>query len=375
LSIFAARQDIKNMKVLHLFYSGLGGHGNVFFSMVDADEDKTYQYEALFFGIEEVRPQYVQKAGERSIKWNFVKKKPGLDLGSYKAVARIIKTSAPEILFLHGGCYIFPAWFGALISPKKTKIIVRETVPNHLKTKLDWIGLAFSLVAAKKTAFLSVEYRDAIKKKLPLLFSDKRTTVIPNGIDLNVFKPAAKPVPGIVKIGMQSRLSGTKDHATLIKAFAILTKQVSYNIELIIAGDGECREQLEQLAKDIQVADKVKFTGMLEETALPGFINSLDIYVHATLGETMSTAIMQVMACKIPVIASDVLGVNNMIRHEINGLLVPARNEAALASSILLYLNNESIRSGYAENAYNFAVENYSNKTMFKKYQTVFNSN
>ena len=362
------------MKILHIAYSGLGGHGSVFFSMTDADHKNINQYEALFYGVEEIRETYIKKSEDRSIVWYFVKKKPGADIASYRAIVRIVKKSKPDILFLHGGCYIFPAWFAALFSSAPIKIVVRETVPNHLKTKLDWVGLAFSLIVAKKTVFLSTEYRDAIKKKFPFIFSDKRTTVIPNGIDLNIFKPAHKTEPGCIRIGMQSRLSVTKDHSTLIKAFKLLVNELpsTKNIRLCIAGDGDCRQELEKLARDLLISDKVVFTGMLEETALPGFINSLDIYVHATLGETMSTAIMQVMACRLPVIASDVLGVNNMIKHEENGLLVAPGNAEQLATALRFLLNNPAIQTSYADTAYKFAINNYSNTRMLASYQSVF---
>jgi L-malate glycosyltransferase len=362
------------MKALHILYSGLGGHGNVFVSMVEADVDHQYQYEALFFGIEEIRPEYVKMAEEKGIPWHFVKKKPGLDLASYSKIAKIIKQSAPEILFLHGGCYFFPAWYAALVAPHKIKIVVRETVPNNLKTIVDWAGLAFALVFAKKTVFLNVEYRDIIKKQMRLLFSDKKTTVIGNGINLNLFKPGHKRTVDCIRLGMQGRLSTTKDHATLIKAFHIIVKQWEgkQNFELIIAGGGTEREELEKLAAELLIQDKIKFLGMLKEAALPTFINSLDIYIHATLGEMMSTAIMQVMACEMPIIASDVFGVNNMIKNGENGLLVPLGNEHKLAEAIQYYLDNPAIRDTHAKKAFEIAVNNYSSKLMFKRYQAVF---
>lgn len=362
------------MKILHILYSGLGGHGSVFFSMVDADSENINKYEALFFGVEKIRQTYINKAESRAIIWYYVKKKPGIDLVSYWAIARIIKKAKPDILFLHGGCYIFPALLTKLLTFIRIKIVVRETVPNHLKTNIDWGGLIFSLLFANKTIFLSTEYRDTIKNKFSFFFSDKRTKVISNGIDLNVFKPDHKKQPGCIKIGMQSRLTVTKDHTTLIKAFELLLKELPQEevIQLWIAGEGECRLELEKLANDLEIKNKIIFTGLLDETELPGFINSLDIYVHATLGETMSTAIMQVMACMVPVIASDVLGVNNMIINNENGLLVSPGNEKQLAEAIIFFLNNPAIKMQYAKTAYNFAISNYSNIQMLNSYQSLF---
>jgi glycosyltransferase involved in cell wall biosynthesis len=367
---------IIKVKILHIAFSGLGGHGSVFFSMVDADVEKQHQYEVLFFGIEEARAEYKHKALLRNVPWSFVKKKPGFDFKAYSQVENIIRQSMPDIIFLHSSSYIFPAKKAALSIKKKIKIVVRETQPNHLKTKLEWLGLGVSLLVATKVVFLSTEYRDYIKKKLALFFSDKRTAVIPNGVDLELYKPAQKTEQPFITIGMQSRLSETKDHTTLISALVLLPKSlpVEKQVRLRIAGEGVCRTALEKQVQDLNVCHMVEFTGMLEEKDLPAFINSLDIYVHATLGETMSTAIMQVMACGLPIIASDVLGVDNMITHEKTGLLVPAKNAEQLATAILELINNPAKAKGLAEMALAFARANYSNKLMFERYDKIFNS-
>jgi glycosyltransferase involved in cell wall biosynthesis len=357
------------MRILHILYSGLGGHGNVFFSLAAADEKNEFEYEALFYGVEAVRPGYIKMAEERQIPWHFVRKKAGVDLRSYRQIIQIVRRSAPDIVFLHSSAYILPAKVAALLSGK-VKIIIRETQANHLKTKLEWFGFAFSLVTAKRIVLLTNEYRQEIKKRFPLLYSGKKIKVIPNGIDLNIFRPAHK-APGVINIGMQSRLSGTKDHPTLLSAFKLLLEKRA-GLKLLIAGDGECRQQLEGLSKELGIKDHVMFMGMLEEQDLPGFINSLDIYVHATLGETMSTAIMQVMACKLPVVASDVLGVKNMIKDGINGLLVPAQDAYKLSEAILYLLENPDVAGKYADAGHEFAANNYSNKLMFERYKAVF---
>ena len=70
------------MKVLHILYSGLGGHGNVFFSLVDADEAHEFTYVGVFYGIEEMRDSYKQRAESIDLPWYFVKKKVGVDMAS-----------------------------------------------------------------------------------------------------------------------------------------------------------------------------------------------------------------------------------------------------------------------------------------------------
>lgn len=55
------------MKILHVLYSGLGGHGNVFFSMVDADRNGEFSFEALFNGVEEVKAEYIERCTSKNI--------------------------------------------------------------------------------------------------------------------------------------------------------------------------------------------------------------------------------------------------------------------------------------------------------------------
>jgi L-malate glycosyltransferase len=362
------------MKILHIAFSGLGGHGSVFFSMVDADKEKQHEFEIIFFGNEKVNEDYIHSAAKRNILWHFVKKEHGVNFSYFGQIKKIVRYSMPDIIFLHSSSYIFPGKYATFFTGKKIKIIVRETQANHLKTKQNWFGLCASLIAANKVVFLSTEYRDVVKQRLSFFYSDKRTVVIPNGVNLDVYKPAEKQYHSCVCIGMQSRLSDNKDHSTLIDAFAKLLKSglVNSPMELYIAGDGICRQALQEQVQRLSIDHAVKFTGMLNETALPQFINSLHIYVHATLGETMSTAIMQVMACGLPIIASDVPGVNNMVKHNENGLLVPVKNVTALSTAILKLINDKQLCKLLAGNSFKFATENYSNTRMLQRYNEFF---
>jgi glycosyltransferase involved in cell wall biosynthesis len=169
-----------------------------------------------------------------------------------------------------------------------------------------------------------------------------------------------------------------KDHITLLKAFSILKKskkEASQQLMLKIAGDGELKTELITIAEHLGISGDVVFTGMLNEEQLTAFLGSLDIYVHASLGETMSTAIMQAMACGLPIIASDVNGINNMITDKIDGILVPAKNEQLLATALSILINDPLLRKSLAQNAFTNAVNNYSNQTMFQSYKrNIFNS-
>ena len=176
-------------------------------------------------------------------------------------------------------------------------------------------------------------------------------------------------------IGMQSRLVRIKDHITLLKAFALLKHEqpdLEFNLTLRIAGDGDFRKELEKFAAAIGLSKDVEFLGMIPEKELVEFLQGLDIYVHASLGETMSTAIMQAMACKLPIVASDVNGINNMLVNNSTGILVPPQNEILLAAAIKNVLLNENTRNVMAERALAYAQVNFSNQKMMESYKNIF---
>lgn len=362
------------MKVLHVLYSGLGGHGNVFFSMVDADTNGEFGFEALFNGIEDVKAEYIERCTAKNIPWHFIKKKPGLDIPYFARLYRQIKKARPEIIFLHGGAAALPARLAKITGTGIQKIIVRETQANHLKTRIDWVYLATAMLVADKMVYLSDAYRQQVKAKLKWLYSEKRSVVIPNGINLLTYGKTTKPHDATrIVIGMQSRLIAIKDHLTLLDAFAILLKnERPLTLQLQIAGDGAFKETLEAHAAALQITQHVIFTGMLEEKELVLFLQQLDIYVHASLGETMSTAIMQAMACGKPIIASDVPGIDNMIEHGVTGILIPPKNALAMANAMEQLINNPQQACKLADNAFTFAETNYSGKKMLDNYKAIF---
>ena len=364
------------MKVLQVLYSGLGGHGNVFFSMVDANDDNNIEFEALFNGIEDVKEEYIQRCIQKNITIHFVKKKPGIDIWYYIKLYRHIKKAAPQIIFLHGGAAALPAKLAKITSSSIKKIVVRETQANHLKTTIDWIYLATAMLVADKMVYLSNEYKQQVQKKLSWLYSKKNSVVIPNGINLATFtKTKVKQQPAIIMLGMQSRLIKIKDHLTLLDAFKTILQQSGIPLlHLNIAGDGDFKQTLVQRTKDLGIADKVTFTGMLEEKELVSFLHGVDIYIHASLGETMSTAIMQAMACGKPIIASDVPGINNMIANKVTGFLVPAKNATAMAEALVALINNPLLGNQLGANAFNFAEANYSNTKMLDNYKAIFSN-
>lgn len=362
------------MKVLHLLYSGLGGHGSVFFSLVKADSEHFFEYEAVFNGIEDIREEYIKRCVEKNIPFIFIKKQPGKHLSFYSRIFNAIRMAKPDILFLHGSMSVPAAIAAKVLQGKKSKIIVRQTQAFHLTTNSERMALKVSMLLADRVVFLSHDYRTAVAESLGSFYQPKKVAVIPNGMDLSFFKPILdKPKREKLVLGMQSRLVAIKDHITLFKAIGILiSRYPDMDLHLLIAGDGEYRFFLQEVVEKARLTKNISFMGLKNEDELPEFLHSLDIYIHASLGETMSTAIMQAMACGLPIIASDVDGINNMISHGQTGILVPVKNEFAMADAIYDLSVDEEMQKKLSEKARLYAVEHFSNGRMFESYKRIF---
>ncbi|MBB3696338.1 glycosyltransferase [Flammeovirga yaeyamensis] len=358
------KKNIKDLKIQHIFYSGLGGHGNVFFSLIKAQNSTLFKNEVLLYGIEKPRQEYIEKFKKNYINFKYVKKNKGIDFFFWFNIYKSLNKNN-DIFFLHGSYNIIPVFIFSLIYKKK--IIVRETQANHLKSTIEWILLFFSFLFSNKIIFLSLDYENELKKKFKFLFPKTKTNIIPNGIDLDLYyKIKSKNSNNILKIGMLSRIVPIKDHKTLIKSICKISNK---NIILSIAGEGESTEYLKKLVADLEM-NNVIFEGLINSEQIPAYLKSLDIYVHATLGETMSTSIMQAQASGLPIIATNVNGVNNVIIDNINGLLVEKYNIDSYVEKINLLINNENLRKKFANESLLYS-KRLSNEIMADLYNEI----
>ena len=360
-------------RIVHLLYSGLGGHGSVFFSLVKADKKKIFHTEAVFCGIEKVRSDYIEQCKQLNVPFQAIQKKRGFDPLVFLKLYKAFRKASPDVLFLHGATFILPALLYKRFH-RNLKIIVRDTQAHHLKSNREWYWLKLAARHSNNLVFLTKESLEGVVKKMNSLSLQNKSVVIPNGLDTELYSPVqARDLFEKIVIGMQSRLQSIKDHPTLLKAVALLIKKYpNTQIVLRIAGDGETRVALEELSKELQVDRQTEFCGMLSEKDLIVFMNTLDIYVHASFGETMSNSIMQAMACGLPVIASDVWGINNMIADKENGILFRSKDEMELYECLNTVILDKELRAKLAGNARSYAERTFSSGELFKKYCQLF---
>lgn len=174
--------------------------------------------------------------------------------------------------------------------------------------------------------------------------SDK-LRVIPNGVPVEVFanaRPAdlSKFGDGMIKAVFVGRFEPQKDHATLLRALVLAPR-----IHLFLLGDGPLRNQLQLLARELGILDRVTFAGFRDD--VPRILKACDIYVHATTSDGFGMAACEAMAAGLPVIVSDVPGLAQVVAGA--GVVTPVGDHAAMARELNVLAGSVETRAAMSE--------------------------
>ena len=192
--------------------------------------------------------------------------------------------------------------------------------------------------------------------------------VIPNGLDLSRFDGLTPARDGRTVI-VVANLRPEKGHRTLLRAAArVLARHPGARFRLV--GDGPERASLEALARDLGISQAVEFLGYRGDVA--GLLAQADVSVVPSTSEAFPNAAVEAMAAGIPVVASAVGGLLELIRHESNGLLVPAADEALLAQSIVTLLDDQRLRHRLGAAARADVVSRYSFARMVSSVDSLY---
>jgi glycosyltransferase involved in cell wall biosynthesis len=163
-----------------------------------------------------------------------------------------------------------------------------------------------------------------------------RIHVIHNGVDVSTITPPTARSRGWHVVHV-ARLNAVKDQTTLLHAARlVLDHEPGFRLDII--GDGERRDELEQLSTDLGLRDAVRFHG-LQEDVRP-FLAGVDAFVLSSVSEGIALTLLEAMAAALPVVATDVGGNREVVIPGETGFLVPARDPVALARALITLLGD-----------------------------------
>ena len=184
-------------------------------------------------------------------------------------------------------------------------------------------------------------------------------TVVPYGADLDRFAPGHRELRGQVVIGAASRLSPEKGVRYLVEAFAQLYGRFGERVRLRLAGDGPERRKLELIADRLGIANSVEFRGWVEHDDLPAFLQDLDIFVLPSSYEGFGVSAVEASATALPVVATNVHGIPDVVSDERSGLLVPPKDPRSLATAIGRLVEDGELRRRLGEGGRDYVSARY----------------
>jgi len=171
---------------------------------------------------------------------------------------------------------------------------------------------------------------------------------IPTGIDTDRFAPGDRetarhrlglPVDRIL-VGIVATLRSWKGHKYLVEAFLQLAAP---NTSLLIVGDGPIRGRIEEQIAALDLTDRVILPG--NQIDVVPWLQALDIFaLPSYANEGVPQALLQAMACELPVVTTPVGSIEEAVTHEMTGLLVPPQNAQALVDALKVLIDDESLR-------------------------------
>jgi len=212
-------------------------------------------------------------------------------------------------------------------------------------------------------------------EKLRNLYSyqGSNVEVIPPGVNIHKFKPlqaGQKPVKTNLPenyIFCLSRLDSNKGYDLLLRAFARVCREVD-NISLVTGGGSSHPQPREQevidmmcrIMKEESIEDRIVFVGHVEEKLMVSYYQNARFFVMPSIFEPFGMTVQEAMASGIPVIASRFGGINTVLTHEKDGLLIDPTNVDEFAASMMRLLNDNEFRKKLGEEASRLIRRDYS---------------
>lgn len=284
---------------------------------------------------------------------DFLARRGGIDIGFALKLSAYLKDHNPKIVHAYNDTAIFYAALARLIGRGNYKIIgAFHTWPSYLTTKGRY-ATRWACRHIDKTIAVSSDLKNRI---IEAKLADD-CDVIPNGVDLNRFKPMAKEEKWrstlavdnhAFLVGNVARFDHSKRQDDLIDAARILAKAGS-NVIVVFVGNGPLLKATKLLAQDCA---NIRFVAQTDE--IPSLLTSLDSFALCSLHEGAPLAVLEAMACGLPIVATQVGGIPEMVGQGLSdccALLVSPRDPQSIASALARLESSPNLRNRLSENA------------------------
>ena len=305
-------------------------------------------------------------------------KRAGWDWKAIGKIRNLLRSHQSQVLHTHNP---IPHYYGVLASMSLSGLGVVNTrhgmgnAPFHFRRELLY------RLAMMRTDAVAMVCEPARKGFVGHgIVPRGKAHVVPNGIRLNAFMLQSMAyrerllqelgLPGdAFVIGNVARLNPVKDHATLLHSFAQVLTDIP-NAVLVIVGGGRLYDELQALAKQLGVAEKVHFLGDRDDVKelLPGF----DLFVLSSTTEGYSISLVEASASGLPIVATNVGGNPEIVRPGVNGFLATPGDADSLAGAVLRLARDSELRRALGKAGRAWAEANATLEVMAQRYHALY---
>jgi len=279
-------------------------------------------------------------------------RRPGLDLGVGIRLAQEIRRRQVHVVHAHQYTPFFYAALAKLRPGCRFKLILTEhgrhypdlvSIKRRLGNRLLLARLADRINAVCAFSADALAVKDG--------FPRDRIETISNGIDLAEYDEASAATglpPGRRFITTIARFHPVKDHATLIRAFAKIAGRFP-DVDLLLAGEGPLKHDLESLAATLKVTDRVRFLGVRRD--VPALLKATTVFALTSVSEGASLTVLEAMAAARPIVLTDVGGNPELVRQGVDGVLAPRGDVDGIAQAFASLLSDSTLAGRLGESA------------------------
>jgi len=282
-------------------------------------------------------------------------KRPGKDWGCYFRLWRILRKLKPDLVHTYNIGALDAAPVARLAGVRRVVHAERgrDAADPRGESRKYRLLRRWLLPLIDRFLPVSRDLQSWLVKKVGI--PPSRIVCIPNGIDVANFATASgsgvRPLlgsfapPGTILIGTVGRLDAVKDQAGLIVAFCQLCEALPAERErlrLVLVGEGPQRAALESQIESTGLSAQVRLLGNRNDVA--ALLAEFDVFVLSSIAEGMPGVLLEAMATGLPVVATAVGGVGEVVAADVTGTLVPASDSEALAGALASYVLDTGLR-------------------------------
>jgi glycosyltransferase involved in cell wall biosynthesis len=365
---------VSKTSVMHLTYDmRIGGTEMVIKNLIEGSDNDLF--DMSIFCIEEPIGPWGIDLQNNGLQITAKARQPGFDTSLIFAIRKHIKDHKIDIVH----CHQYTPWvYGVLAAfGTKTKVIFTEhgrfyPDSSTWKRKLinPWLCRITDHITSisKATKLALIEFENIPENKIEVIYNGiKKPEVIEEKVA--ALRQKLGISKGIRVLGTIARLDPIKNHSMMLEAFALVLKEHP-NTVLIIVGDGEERNNIENKIKQLDIKDKVILPGY--DPQPQHYLALMDIFLLSSLSEGTSMTILEAMSLRKFCVVTDAGGNAEIVIDKQTGLVTDNDNSSQFADAISTLLNSKTLQQEYGAAAYQRYMQEFSTSTMTYSYEHIY---